>query len=95
MIATAIVPKARAAAARDAAQAEFGFYEQNLPYKRVVDASDAERIGDIAVIGDEEEVARRLAGFREAGMTDFLAAPYSVEGADWASTAERLSKIDL
>lgn len=95
VIATAIVPKARAAAARDAAQAEFGFYEQNLPYKRVVDASDAERIGDIPVIGDEEEVARRLAGFREAGMTDFLAAPYSVEGANWASTAERLSKIDL
>ena len=58
-------------------------------------ASDAGRIGDIAVIGDEEEVARRLRSFREAGLTDFLAAPFAVEGASWESTAERLASIDV
>ena len=95
VVATAIVPASQAAAARDAAQEEFGFYEGNLPYKRVVDASNADRIGDICVIGDEEEVARRLRGFRDAGLTEFLAAPYAVSGATWESTASRLATIDL
>lgn len=95
VVATAIVPRAKTAAARDAAQEEFGFYEQNLPYQRVVAASNASRIADICVIGDEDEVARRLRAFRDAGMTDFLAAPYAVAGADWQSTAEKLAAIDF
>jgi len=95
VVAVAIVPAAKAEAARDAAQSEFGFYEDTMPYQRVVQASDARRIGDIGVIGDEDEVARRLRRFRDAGMTDFLAAPYSVEGSDWLSTAERLAGIDF
>lgn len=95
VIATAIVPKSRVAEARDAAQAEFGFYEQNMPYKRVIDAGDAARIGDVAVIGDEEEVSRRLRAYRDAGLTDFLAAPYSVAGASWASTAEKLAALEV
>lgn len=95
VVATAIVPKSRTEEARDAAQAEFGFYEQNMPYKRVIDAGDAARIADVAVIGDEEEVARRLRAYRDAGLTDFLAAPYAVAGASWESTAETLAAIDF
>lgn len=95
VIATAIVPRARTEEAREAAQAEFGFYEQNMPYKRVIDSGDAERIADVAVIGDEEEVARRLRAYRDAGLTDFLAAPYTVAGASWASTAEKLASLDV
>jgi F420-dependent oxidoreductase-like protein len=95
VVATAIVPASQAASARDAAQREFGFYQENPPYKRVVDASNADRIGDICVIGDEEEVARRLRGFRDAGLTEFLAAPYAVSGATWESTASHLAAIDL
>ena len=94
VVATAIVPRSKMAAARDAAQEEFGFYEQNMPYQRVVEASNASRIAEICVIGDEDEVARRLRGYRDAGMTDFLAAPYEVEGADWESTASKLAAID-
>lgn len=93
VIATAIVPKSRTAAARDAAQEEFAFYQGTMPYQRVVEASDRDRIGDIAVIGDEEEVAARLRGFRDAGMTEFLAAPLAVEGASWESTAEKLLEL--
>ena len=95
VVATAIVPASEVDAAREAAQAEFGFYEQNMPYKRVVDSGDAARIADVAVIGDEEEVARRLRAYREAGLTDFLAAPYAVAGATWGSTAERLAAIEI
>ena len=95
VVAVAIVPAEKSAAVRDAAQAEFAFYEGNMPYQRVIEASDADRIGDVCVIGDEEEVARRLSRFREAGMTDFLAAPYAVEGASWESTATKLSQFDF
>ena len=95
VLATAIVPSSRTAAARDAAQAEFAFYEGAMPYQRVIEAADADRIGDIAVIGDEEEVARRLRRYRAAGMTDFLAAPFAVEGASWESTAERLADLEI
>ena len=93
VIPTAIVPKSRVAAAREAAQSQFGFYEAVMPYKRVVDASEHDRIADIAVIGDEAEVARRLQRFKEAGKTDFLAAPVAVEGATWDSTAEKLAPM--
>lgn len=95
VVAVAVVSSAKTAAARAAAQAEFAFYEKTMPYQRVVQASDAARIGDICVIGDEDEVARRLRGFREAGMTDFLAAPFAVAGADWHSTAEKLARIEI
>ena len=95
VVAVAVVPTGRRDAARDAAQAEFAFYEGTMPYQRIVEASDAARIGDICVIGDEEEVARRLGRFRDAGMTDFLAAPYTVEGSDWAFTAGKLAEIDF
>ena len=95
VVATAIVPAARAAAARDAAEAQFGFYASNPPYKRMVDASNAERIGDICVIGDEDAVLGRLRAFRDAGLTDLLAAPLVVEGTDWEFTAERLAALDV
>lgn len=95
VVAVAVVPSGRTAAARDTAQAEFAFYEGNMPYQRVVEASDAGRIGDICVIGDEDEVARRLGRFRDAGMTDFLAAPFAVEGSDWNFTASKLAEINF
>ncbi len=95
VVAIAIVPASKVDAAREAAQAEFAFYEQNMPYKRVIDSGDAARIADVAVIGDEEEVARRLRAYRDAGLTEFLAAPYAVAGATWESTAERLAAIEV
>ena len=93
VIATAIVPRSRVDAARDRAQEEFAFYEQTMPYQRVVEASDASRISDIALIGDEERVATRLERFRAAGMTDLLVAPLEVEGSNWRFTAEKLARI--
>ena len=48
-----------------------------------------------AVIGDEDEVARRLRAYRNAGLTDFLAAPFTVAGATWESTAEKLAGIEI
>ena len=95
VVAVAIVPSSQVENARQAAQQEFAIYEQTMPYQRVISASVSGRVSDICVIGDEEEVAQRLTGFREAGLTDFLAAPFSVNGANWQDTAERLSTLSF
>ena len=83
----------RAEEARAFAQAEFGFYEGAMPYRRMLEVGDAKKIGDVCVIGDEEAVARRLAAYAEAGMTDLLAAPLAFGGSSWAFTAEKLAAI--
>jgi F420-dependent oxidoreductase-like protein len=75
------------------AQAEFGFYEGAMPYRRMLEVGDAKRIGDVCVIGDEEAVARRLRAYAEAGMTDFLAAPLAFGESSWSFTAERLARL--
>lgn len=82
-VATAIVPTSKVDAAREAAQSELGPYGQNMPYKWVIDS------------GDEEEIARRLRAYREAGLTEFLAAPYAVAGATRESTAQRLAALEV
>jgi len=81
--------------ARAFAQAEFGFYEGAMPYRRMLEAGDAKKIGDVCVIGDEEAVARRLRAYRDAGMTDFLAAPLAFGESTWSFTAEKLAAIRL
>ena len=95
VVATAIVSGKQVDKVREAAQAMFGIYEQTMPYQRMIDASASGKVSGICVIGDEEEVARRLRGYREAGLTEFIAAPLSVEGATWQATAERLAAIDV
>jgi F420-dependent oxidoreductase-like protein len=82
-----------AAAAREHAQAEFGFYEATMPYKRMMDVGNASRIADVCLIGDEEEVARRLRELEDAGMTDCLAAPFEFGESTWSFTAERLATL--
>lgn len=80
-------------AVRDFAQTEFGFYEGAMPYRRMLEVGDAKRIADVCVIGDEETVARRLAGFAAAGMTDFLAAPLAYGASSWEFTATKLADV--
>lgn len=80
-------------AVRAHAQAEFGFYQGAMPYRRMLEVGDAKQISDVCVIGDEETVARRLAGYAEAGMTDFLAAPLAYGQSTWAFTAEKLAGL--
>jgi F420-dependent oxidoreductase-like protein len=83
----------RADEVRAFAQAEFGFYEGAMPYRRMLEVGNAKKISEVCVIGDEETVARRLREFAEAGMTDFLAAPLAYGESTWEFTAERLAAI--
>ncbi|MFO0690536.1 MAG: TIGR03564 family F420-dependent LLM class oxidoreductase [Myxococcota bacterium] len=85
----------RAEEVRARAQAEFGFYQGAMPYRRMLEVGDAKQIGDVCVIGDEEAVARRLRAYVDAGLTDFLAAPLADGESTWRFTAERLAAIRL
>jgi F420-dependent oxidoreductase-like protein len=83
----------RADEARAFAQAEFGFYETAMPYRRMLEVGDAKKIGDVCLIGDEEAIARKLRAYAEAGMTDLLAAPLAFGESTWRFTAEKLAAL--
>ena len=65
--------------AREAAATTFVRYEGLANYQRVLARQDGARVADLAVVGDEETVARDLAGFADAGVTDLWAIPFPVE----------------
>jgi len=48
------------------------FYEQIPSYRAVLDREGVDRAGDIAIIGDEETVAARVADYFDAGATGFV-----------------------
>jgi len=65
-------------AAHEAAARIFGRYGQLTNYRRLLDMEDAQGPADVAVMGNEAEVARQLRAFAAAGATDFLAALFPV-----------------
>jgi hypothetical protein len=46
-------------------------------------------MGDVHVVGDEATVRARLRGFRDAGLTDLLAAPFIPPGTADTEAARR------
>jgi len=54
----------------------FALAAQVPEYRRVLDREGARGAQDVAVVGDEASVARQLRRFAEAGVTDFMAAPF-------------------
>ncbi|MFD0205398.1 MULTISPECIES: TIGR03564 family F420-dependent LLM class oxidoreductase [Saccharothrix] len=55
---------------------QFALAAQVPEYRATLDREGATGPQDVAVVGTETEVARALARFRDAGVTEFLAAPY-------------------
>ena len=62
--------------ARDEMAAHFSTYERIPRYARMLSLGDKERMGDVHIVGDEATVRARLRRFRDAGLTDLLAAPF-------------------
>lgn len=60
-------------AARERARRLYLVYRTLPNYRAVLDREGAEDGGDIAIAGDEDEVARRLADLAEVGVTDVCA----------------------
>jgi 5,10-methylenetetrahydromethanopterin reductase len=62
--------------ARERGARVFGVYGQLPSYRAMLDREGAAGPADVAIIGDEEEVAARLADLSQAGVTDFVAAEF-------------------
>src|SRR4029453_1360597 len=63
-------------AAREQLTAHFSTYERIPRYARMLSLGNKERMGDVHLVGDEARVRGRLRAFRDAGLTDLLAAPF-------------------
>jgi F420-dependent oxidoreductase-like protein len=76
------------AAARQVAGQAFQVYGFLPSYRAMLDREGAEGPADVAVVGDEDDVNAQLDRLAEAGVTDFLAAPFPV-GSDGRATVAR------
>ncbi|MFI6299904.1 TIGR03564 family F420-dependent LLM class oxidoreductase [Nonomuraea sp. NPDC050790] len=65
------------AAARTRADEIFSVYGQLPSYRAMLDKEGAAGPGDVAVVGDEDEVRAQIERLAEAGVTDFVASEYS------------------
>ena len=64
------------AAARELAAKLFAVYGTLPSYRAMLDREGAETPGDIAIVGDEDTVAKQVAALADAGVTDFGASLY-------------------
>jgi F420-dependent oxidoreductase-like protein len=67
-------------AAREGAQALLARSARLPAYQRVLERGGLTRPSDAAIVGDEDAVARELAGLAGIGVTDLTAALFAVEG---------------
>ncbi|MCH8802157.1 MAG: TIGR03564 family F420-dependent LLM class oxidoreductase [Chloroflexi bacterium] len=74
-------------AAREQAAKTYERYGQLTNYKRMLDLEGVEGPSEVALIGNEDEVAEQLKAYAEAGATDFLASVFPVGKDEDASLA--------
>ncbi|MCX5205439.1 LLM class F420-dependent oxidoreductase [Streptomyces sp. NBC_00237] len=67
-------------AVREKAAEQLSFYEQFPSYARAIELSGGQRAVDVAVIGDEEEVAAEVRRYRDAGATEVVFAGTEIAG---------------
>jgi 5,10-methylenetetrahydromethanopterin reductase len=68
-------------------------YDTLPSYRSVLDREGAARAGDVAVIGNEDEVRAGLARFAEAGASDFAAVEFGLDGEEFARTRALLKEL--
>ena len=77
---------------RQRADSLFSIYNQLPSYRAMLDMEGAAGPGAVAVVGDEDSVAGQIRGLGDAGVTDFVAAPFG-EGDDAARTRTVLKDL--
>ncbi len=66
----------------------------DLPsYRAMLDREGAATAGDVAIIGNEDEVREGLAAFADAGATDFAAVEFGLHGDEFSRTRALLKRI--
>ena len=66
--------------AREQAATIFAIYGQLPSYRAMLDREGAEGPADVAIVGDEDTVAKEIQRMADAGATDFAAAAYGDVG---------------
>jgi 5,10-methylenetetrahydromethanopterin reductase len=69
-------------AARQAAAVIFARYEGLPNYQRLLARQQVGSVADLAIVGDEDAVAREVRAFAEAGATELWAIPFPAEPGD-------------
>jgi F420-dependent oxidoreductase-like protein len=82
-----------ASAGRALAAEKFGIFDSLPRYKRMVELGGVRSAADVCIVGDEKTLRDALAAYRDAGLTDFLAAPLcgAERSASWQRSAEALA----
>ena len=70
----------RASRARESAERFLALSSKLPSYRRTLERGGADSPGQVAIIGDEEQVARELDTLAALGVTDFNAVTLPVEG---------------
>ena len=70
----------------------FAAYEQIPTYRRILDRGETRTPAEVSVIGTEEQVAKRLQSYRDAGVTDLAAAVFAV-GDDRVASRRRTREL--
>ena len=73
--------------AREQAARIYERYGQLVNYRRMLDIEGVEGPSEVALIGNEDEVAKQLKAYADAGATDFLASVFPVGKDEDASLA--------
>ena len=63
-------------AAHNRAAEEFAHHGEFPTYRAMLDREGKQGPADIAIIGGEEAVRAAVLGYRDAGVTDFIASPF-------------------
>ena len=71
--------------ARERAARVFAIYGDLPSYRAMLDREGAAGPADVAIVGDEDAVAAQIGQLADAGVTDFVAAEYTI-GADGTRT---------
>jgi 5,10-methylenetetrahydromethanopterin reductase len=79
-------------AARASAEDEFAIYAQLPSYRAMLDKEGAAGPGEVAIVGDEDEVAAQILALADVGVTDFVAAEFA-RGEDWERTRSLLKTV--
>ncbi len=66
--------------ARKSASNTFAIYGQLPSYRAVLDVEGAADASGVAIVGDDAGIRRQLRALSEAGVTDFNASPFAIEG---------------
>jgi len=80
--------------ARALAAKTFAMYAQIPSYRAMLDREGVDGLGDLAIVGDENEIASNVRRLESLGVTDLCAFPFELEVGEASRTVEFLATLN-